>query len=249
MLTCVIVDDEPDAADALLRHIKEDGRLAVIGIAYTVKEAFTMITEKNPKVVFLDIVLGNHTAFELLEKYEKPNFETIFTTAYGHFAIQAIRAGAFDYLLKPVLPKQLKEVLRRLEERTGKEWQLEPRYQLIKEYVQGDYGQIAIPDVSGFRFLKIKEIIHIHAQGNYCDVYTSDTQKVTVTRKLKTFDSVLSSHGFCRIHNSHIINLAALSRYLKGDGGQVVMNNGQTIYVSKLYRKSFLAAIEHFKKL
>lgn len=249
MLTCVIIDDEPDALNALSELIEENGKLRIIGRATDVKEAHQIISETKPQLVFLDIVLGNHTAFELLEKYDRPQFETIFTSAYGHFALQAIRAGAFDYLLKPVLPKQLANAVNRFLERHKEPSQFGPRYQLVNEYIGGNCEQIAIPDSSGFRFLKVAEIVHIQAQGNYCDVYLTNGQKITVTRKLKTFESVLCAHGFCRIHNSHLINLAELSRYLKGDGGQVVMNNGETIYISKLYRPTFLVAIENFKKL
>lgn len=247
--TCVVIDDETDAIDAMLPLLEQQGVFSVVGTAKNIKEAQVLIDREKPQLLFLDIVLENHTAFELLDRYKRPFFETVFTSAYSHFAIQAVRAGAFDYLLKPVVAKQLEDLTERLLARAQVEQQRASRYQLMSEYVNGVCDQIAVPDAEGFQFIKVQDIEHIRAQGNYCELHLAHHPKITVTRKLKVFESVLAPHGFCRVHHSHLINLSAMTKYLKGDGGKVILRNGDTVYISKLYKQPFLKAIEDFKKL
>lgn len=243
-----MIDDEPGIASALVELLKKQNDIEVVAVGNSIAEAESHINTHQPDVLFLDILLGNNTAFELLDRYQEKHFQTIFTTAHSNFAIQAIRAGAFDYLLKPIGSTQLSKTLERLKQ--GQEHQqTEPRYQLTRNYLNGNCQQIALPDSDGFRFVQIADIVRIKAQGNYCDIFFSNGDKFTVTRKLKTFDGFLSLHGFCRVHHSHMINLSHLQQYSKTDGGKVTVSDGETIYVSKLYKNQFLEAIGSVKRV
>lgn len=248
MQKCVVIDDEPGIAKALVQLLEKQNNIEVVAVGNSLSEAEECIKAYEPDILFLDILLGNNTAFELLDRYKEKPFQTIFTTAHSNFAIQAIRAGAFDYLLKPIGSVQLSKTLERLHQ--GMEApQTEPRYQLTREYLDGNCRQIALPESDGFRFVQITEIVRIKAQGNYCDIFFANGDKFTVTRKLKTFDSFLSHYGFCRVHHSHMINLSHLIQYSKADGGKVTVSDGEVIYVSKLYKDHFLRAIGDVKRV
>jgi len=245
---CIVIDDEPRLASALEKMLNKQHNIEVVGVGNSLAEAAEYIETCEPDVLFLDILLGNNTAFELLDRYEEKPFQTVFTTAHSNFAIQAIRAGAFDYLLKPIGRVQLSKTLERLN--NGSELlHTEPRYQLTRQYLEGNCRQIALPESDGFRFVQVSDIIRIKAQGNYCDIFFTNREKLTVTRQLKTFDGFLSHHGFCRVHHSHMINLSHLLQYSKADGGKVTVSDGEVIYVSKLYKEHFLRAIGDVKRV
>lgn len=248
MIRCVIVEDELPLAHNLIELLKTDTSLQIEAVAENITEATAAIEQYKPELVFLDVVLGESTAFDLLDKFPQKNFHIVFTTAHSHFAIQAIRAGAFDYLLKPVTDEQIGRTLDKFYALKGNT-HLPGRYALTKQYLKGNCEQIALSDSNGFRFVNTDDIVHIKAHGNYSDITLLSGEIITITRKLKAFDEVLSAHGFCRVHLSHLINLKHMKKYFKSDGGKVEMVNGATIYISKFYKPSLLKAIAHLAKI
>lgn len=249
MQKCIIIDDEPNVASALEKLLQKENDLEVVAIGHSVREASHYIEEYQPDLLFLDIMLSNSTAFELLDQYDEKLFEIIFTTGYSDFAIQAIKAGAFDYLLKPIGRTQLSKTLERLAQNREKEVNTQLRYQVTREYMEGRCEQIALPEFDGCRFVKVTDIVRIKAQGNYCDVYFRDGQKLTVTRQLKVFEEFLSPFGFCRVHHSHMVNPDFVHKYSKVDGGKIRMVCGEEIYISKSYKDRFLNTIGTIRSL
>lgn len=243
MQKCIIVEDEPRVAMALETLLQKESGFEVVAVEHGVSEAAQAIEEHHPDLLFLDIMLSNSTAFELLDQFDEKPFDVIFTTGYSDFAIQAIRAGAFDYLLKPIGGGQLKKTLTRLLESRKKDTSTQQRYMITKGYLEGQCEQIALPEFDGCRFVKANEIVRIKAQGNYCDVYFEDGQKLTVTRQLKVFEEFLSPLGFCRVHHSHMVNPLYVRQYSKVDGGKIRMEGGEEIYISKSYKEGFLHTI------
>ena len=182
--------------------------------------------------------------FEMLINIPDKKFHLVFTTAYDQYAIKAIKYAAFDYLLKPIDIDELKETIERLEyapvpDVTIKKLETLEQNLLTKPFL----NKIAVPTQEGLLFFDINHIIRLEAQSNYTLIYFDDQPKMMASRTLKEFEEILPVDTFFRIHNSHIINLLFIKKYIRGDGGQVEMKNGDHILVSRRKKDEFLKII------
>ena len=244
MLKALIVDDEPKARENLqiLLHDFVEG-VTVVGLCENIAEATEAVRLHSPDVVFLDIQLQRETGFDLLTKLKEINFEVIFTTAYTEYAIKAFKFSAIDYLLKPIDIEELRKAVGRVEKRvsnnmTGRLTQL---VQNLKQGSNENY-KIALPTLDGLVFVKISDILYCEASSNYTQIFTAD-EKYLVSKTLKEYDDLLSDHNFFRIHNSYLININSIKKYVKGEGGYVVLNNDTSLDVSKRKKEAFLNKI------
>jgi len=244
MLKALIVDDEPKARENLqiLLHDFVEG-VAVVGLCENIAEATEAVRLHSPDVVFLDIQLQRETGFDLLTKLKEINFEVIFTTAYTEYAIKAFKFSAIDYLLKPIDIEELRKAVGRVEKRvsnnmTGRLTQL---VQNLKQGSNENY-KIALPTLDGLVFVKISDILYCEASSNYTQIFTAE-EKYLVSKTLKEYDDLLSDHNFFRIHNSYLININSIKKYVKGEGGYVVLNNDTSLDVSKRKKEAFLNRI------
>lgn len=247
MWNCLIVEDESDNLESLVDLVQNHEKLNLCGSATSVTTGVEMIVEHAPNLVFLDVMLGNATSFDLLEQLDEVNFEIIFTTGHSQFAIQAIKWGAFDYLLKPIGQKQFAQAIERLEQK--RVLLPQSRYALVQDLSSGTSKRIALPETNGFSIVEIDDIVHIQAQGNYCDVFFQNGSKSTVTRKLREFEELLVNYNFCRAHHSHLVSLYHIQKFSKKDGGVISLSNGQTVYLSRAYKTNFLEHLNKFKKI
>ena len=214
-----------------------------LALCGNIAEATEAVKLHAPDVVFLDIQLQRETGFDLLTKLKEINFEVIFTTAYTEYAIKAFKFSAIDYLLKPIDIEELKKAVARVEKRvsnniTGRLTQL---VQNLKQGSSENY-KIALPTLDGLVFVKINDILYCEASSNYTQIFTSE-EKYLVSKTLKEYDDLLSDHNFFRIHNSYLININSIKKYVKGDGGYVVLNNNTSLDVSKRKKEAFLNKI------
>jgi len=244
MLKALIVDDEPKARENLqiLLHDFVEG-VAVVGLCENIAEATEAVRLHSPDVVFLDIQLQRETGLDLLTKLKEINFEVIFTTAYTEYAIKAFKFSAIDYLLKPIDIEELRKAVGRVEKRvsnnmTGRLTQL---VQNLKQGSNENY-KIALPTLDGLVFVKISDILYCEASSNYTQIFTAE-EKYLVSKTLKEYDDLLSDHNFFRIHNSYLININSIKKYVKGEGGYVVLNNDTSLDVSKRKKEAFLNRI------
>ncbi|MEP6513646.1 MAG: LytTR family DNA-binding domain-containing protein, partial [Parafilimonas sp.] len=199
----------------------------------------------QPDVVFLDIEMPVMNGFLMLQQLIYKNFELIFTTAYDHYAIKAIRYSALDYLVKPIEIEELKAAVERAEENKAA---ASPNHQLelLLENLlpkKNSYKRIAIPTTTGLQFINVNDIIYLEANVNYTHIFLLNNQKHIVSRTLKDFEDMLSPDTFLRIHHSYIINKNCAERYIRGEGGQVVLSNGITLDISKRKKAEFLKMI------
>jgi two-component system LytT family response regulator len=167
----------------------------------------------------------------------------IFTTAYTEYAIKAFKFSAIDYLLKPIDIEELKKAIARVEKRvsnniTGRLSQL---VQNLKQGSNENY-KIALPTLDGLVFVRISDILYCEASSNYTQIFTAE-EKYLVSKTLKEYDDLLSDHNFFRIHNSYLININSIKKYVKGEGGYVVLNNDTSLDVSKRKKEAFLNKI------
>lgn len=247
MLRAIIVDDESDAREkiAFLMQRYCADTVEVLAQCADGEEALRAIAQYKPDLLFLDVEMPRMTGFDLLRKVGRPEFDVIFTTAYDHYAIKAIKFSAIDYLLKPIDIDQIKEAIARVQEKRAQGDGGARVEQLVENTRPGAVmSGISIPGKDGFVMVKLEDIIWCEAVNYYTVFHLTGKRELVATRTLKDFEEMLDASGFARIHHSHLINLAHLARYIKGAGGQVVMSDGKTLDVSRRKKDELMARIE-----
>lgn len=245
MITAIIIDDEAKGRFALKQKLNDYcPGILIAGEAEDGEEGLQMIAKHHPQIVFLDIEMPGMDGFEMLKRLPEKDFHIIFTTAYDHYAIKAIKYAAFDYLLKPVDIEELRLAVARVQQQsaqtnTGKK--LEALEQNLNSKPQ--LNKIAIPTLDGLLFFNINDIIHLEAQSNYTSIYFVNHSKLLASRTLKDFEELLPPDIFFRTHHSHLINLNYIKRYIKGDGGQIEMQDGSFATVARRKKDEFLKVI------
>lgn len=240
MMNAIIIDDESKGRLALREKLKNYcPGITVVGEAEDGEAGLSLIEQSQPDIVFLDIQMPRMDGFEMLQQLQRKSFHLIFTTAYDQYAIQAIRFAAFDYLLKPVDIEELKAAVEKII-RAGQPVNNGGRLETLAYNLQIALNKIVISTVEGLLFFDIAEIVHIEAQSNYTVFSFTSRPRLTVSRTLKEFEDLLPPEQFFRTHHSHIINLQFIKRYIKGDGGQIELKNGELVDVSRKKKDEFL---------
>ncbi|MHA4740298.1 LytR/AlgR family response regulator transcription factor [Dyadobacter sp. MSC1_007] len=256
-LRAVIIDDETNAREALtnlIRIVCPD--LQICGQAKNADEGISMIRSERPDLIFLDIQMPGKTGFDLLSSFDNVNFGVIFTTAYQEYAIRAFRFSAIDYLLKPIDPDELLSAIAKFKNQAGSvnpeqlkilHEQLDPtKGARLIERKRNDNQRIALPTAEGIHFVQMTEIIQCESLGSYTKFHLIKGPSIVVSRLLKEYEEILDSYYFFRVHQSNIINLEHIKRYVKGDGGQVWMSDNTEIEVSRRRKDEFLALLSDF---
>ncbi|MEO6963535.1 MAG: LytTR family DNA-binding domain-containing protein [Puia sp.] len=245
MLKAILVDDELNSLQNLQLKIQEYcPSLRIVAQTQRPEDALGLIRQHKPDVIFLDIEMPRMSGFKMLEQMDDIDFEIIFITAYNHYAINAIRISAFDYLVKPVAIEDLQQTVGRLEQFTVKKYR--ERADILKRNLANpktQEDQMAIPTQEGLEFIQIKQIIRIESSSNYSKLVLQNGKTLLVTRQLKDFEELLEDYRFYRIHHSHLINLNYIAKYIRGEGGQIAMRNGDVIDVSRRKKEVFLKLI------
>ncbi len=232
MLNCIIIDDEPQAIDALTDELKPFSHLlSIIATAGSVTEAVAFIDTLKPNLIFLDIRLKDGSGFDVLQKVVYKNFHCVFVTAYNTYAVNAFRVNAADYLLKPVYADDMKQCIQKL--LTAPTVLPNQHTQLINSLSNEHIKQrISFSTSEGISMFYVDEIIRCQADSNYSIVYTA-TEKLYTSKTLKDLEEQLLAFGFERIHQSHLINIACIKKYLHKEGGYVVLDDGTELPVSR----------------
>jgi len=233
----VIVDDEARARSllsSLLTEFVDD--VEIVGLADSVTEAIKVIDKEKPEVVFLDIQMPEGNGFSLFDHYDdKIKFEVIFTTAYSKYAIEAIKKSALDYIMKPVGVEELKDAIERYKvKRKSNNGEPEESFVILDYEDAGKQDvKIAIPNVKGFELIKVKSILYCSAASNYCEFHLSNGNIYVASSTLKIFEEKMSPYGFLRIHDSYLVNLSKIDKYLRGRGGKIELVDGTILPVSR----------------
>ncbi len=245
MQTAIIIDDELKGRIALKQKLLDHcPGIRLIGEADSGKTGIALIESICPDIVFLDIEMPGMDGFEMLKKISDKKFHIIFTTAYDHYAIKAIKFAAFDYLLKPVDIEELKEAIERITTNILQNHTIK-KLEVLEQHLFANSARnkIAIPTIDGLLFFNISDIVYLEAHSNYTEIHFMNNQKLTASRTLKEFEEMLPSDKFFRPHHSYIINLDYIKRYIRGDGGQIELQNGSVVSVSRSKKDEFLKAI------
>lgn len=243
----VIIEDEKKSREALKNLITEFcPEISISGMAESVESGLAVIKTHHPAIVFLDIEMQTGTGFDLLEKIPNPEFEVIFTTAYEQYALKAIKFSALDYLLKPIDIAELKAAVKKVTEKETANKRNEKIEQLIKNLNNKQQPKITLSTSEGLVFVSVHDIIRCEAQGAYTTFYLKGKKPIMVSKNLKEYENMLTDYNFFRIHNSHLINLAEIEKYIKSDGGYVIMNDQSKVVISNARKDEFMEIIKGF---
>lgn len=243
MIKSIIVDDEFKSRESL-RILLEDfcEGVEVCALCQNVDEGIEAIKTHKPDVVFLDIQMQRESGFDLLTRIENIDFDVIFTTAHSEYAIKAFKFSAIDYLLKPIDIQELKRSLGKVNKKGDGDLsaRLHHLIQNLQIPVTNGNHKLALPTLEGLIFVKVTDIVFCEASSNYTEIVTQDGKKYLVSRTLKEYEELLVDYNFYRIHNAYLINLNAIKKYIRGDGGHVIMSNDASLTVSKRKKDGFL---------
>lgn len=246
----VIIDDEHDAVNFINSIICEYcPGLEVTGKAYDVSEGVEVVKEVKPDLVFLDVEMPHGSGFDLLSHFPEKEFDVIFITAFNHYAIKAIKYSAVDYILKPINVSEFIEAVNKvMQKRTSSIFRGNENIKALLENLRTAVpSRLAIPTSEGMEYLNPKEIIRIEADRSYSWFYLTGDRKILVSKNLKEFQDLLSDRHFFRPHNSHLINLRYVKKYIRKEGGYIEMQDGSDIPVSRSRKDLFLIHMARYK--
>lgn len=245
MVTAVIIDDQQQCVDALSALLKlHCSGINVIGSALSGSEGMELLRRESPQLVFLDVEMQDMTGFDMLLQIPNIPFHIIFTTAFDKYAIQAIRFNAFDYLLKPVRKDELIAAVERIASASPASSQ---QINQLKETQQKvPINKIALTTSDGLEYVKLEDIIYCLAEGSYTTVFLSDGSQLLVSKSIGKLDDLIDGNGFYRTHNSSLVNLSHVKKFVKTDGGYLVMSNGDTVTVARNRKEEFLELFSKF---
>jgi len=248
ILKTVIVDDEQDAVSFIESIAKEYcPNIEIIGKAYSATEGTEVIQKEKPDLVFLDVEMPHGSGFDLLAGFPEKNFDVIFITAFNHYAIKAIKFSAVDYILKPINISEFIEAVKRVEEARAEKKHRNLNFSALFENLRTSMpSKLAIPTSTGMEYLDTKAIIRVEADRSYSWFYMEGGGKYLVSRNLKEYQELLSDRNFFRTHNSHLINLEHVKKYIRHEGGYIEMSDTSTVPISRGKKDLFL---EHMGRI
>jgi len=241
-MKAIVVDDETKSRNTLMASLKKyTPEVEVVADAASVVEALKKINKFQPDLLFLDVQLPDGSGFDILELLPNLSFKIIFVSAYDKYAIDAFKFSAIDYLLKPVEP----DLLIKAVEKSNKENKLESLEGKLNVLLgnRKQIEKIALPSTNGLELVKVEEIIYCQADSNYTIFHLQNKQQIMVSRSLKEYDEILTPLGFYRIHQSYLVKLSFVKKYIKGEGGSVILENGKELDVSRRRKDGFIQAI------
>jgi two-component system LytT family response regulator len=246
MINVLIIDDENHCIITLQHLLSNFKNVTVLATTQDSTKAKELIEQHKPDLVFLDIEMPVLNGFEVLNQFDTIPFKVVFTTAYDQYAIKALKLNALDYLLKPIDYNDIEQVLEKFkaEEMHISKDQLNHLHQFVNGKMQ---DTIALSTQEGLHFVKIDEIMYLEASSCYTYIVMNDKTKHLASKTMANFEEVLQDNSlFFRAHKSHIVNLKFIKQYIRGEGGEIIMQDGKNVALSRNKKQEFLSL---FKKV
>ena len=244
-MTAILVDDEKHCREVLEHLLKKYcGDIKLLASCASGEEASAILLQQSPDILFLDIEMPDMNGFQLLEKFPHPHFAVVFTTAYNEYALKAIKQSALDYLLKPIDKDELVIAVQKAREnKAGKTVSnFENLFDILNKTKD---KRFAVPTLEGLLMINAADILFCESDSAYCKLYFINQAKpLVISKTLKDIEKVLEGGDFFRIHHSYLINMKCFRKYVRGEGGEVIMNNGQHLPVSRTRKQEFLNLLE-----
>ena len=242
LLNCIIVDDEERATNLLKNLLKKYcTNVNVLGSTNNLHDAYLLITELNPDLVFLDIEMPGGSGFDLLERFEEPPFDIIFVTAFQEYAIRAIRLAALDYILKPIDIDQLNQAVERAKRKKN-------RAHLIRQVTQlkdnltssAKADKIILSNSDDIYSLPFDQIIYCQSSGSYTEFHLAGNKKILTSKNIKEYEDILLPNNFFRIHKSYIVNINHIIKINKADDYTLLLSNKVSLPIAIRRKEAFL---------
>jgi len=236
MIRSILIDDEVHCLNSLSIQLNEHcPEVEILAKCTSGAKALEAVEKMNPELVFLDIEMPNMNGFEFLEQCRQITFSVIFTTSYDQYAIKAFRISALDYLLKPIDPEELVAAVYKVGEQKSKP--ITEQFRLMIEQIQNrnrGITKIGIPTIEGFELIPADHIVYCEANNNYTHIFLKGKTKIVACRSLKDMEEQLQDFkSFLRVHHSYLVNLNEVTRYIRGDGGYLILADGTNVNVSR----------------
>ncbi len=248
MLRTIIIDDELHMRQSLQKMMGSYcPNVNLVATAGSVQEGIKVIEKHHPDLVLLDIKMDDGTGFDLLKALDHIDFKIIFVTAYDQFAVKAFKFSALDYLLKPIDPSDLEEAVNKAEKVIMQD--MIKQLSLLEEQLRSDNrkdGKIVLKTLESIHIVRLNEINYFESDGNYTTVYLVEGKTIIVSKPLRNLEEMLKGMGFFRVHKSFLVNLSAISRFDKVDGGYLVMPTGDRVPVASRKKDELLDLFERF---
>jgi two-component system LytT family response regulator len=240
----IIIDDESKSIQTLailLEHYYED--IEVLATAQSMKSGLKVIEQYKDQIdiLFVDIQMPEGDGFHLLQQVPAINFQVIFTTAYDHYAIKAIKFSALDYLLKPIDNTELGNALNKYRAIKNKE-EMPASIINFKQALQQKkmFEKLAVSTLNEIIFIKLEDILYMKSSNNYTTLFFETRQQMISSRNIGYYEELLEEHHFYRVHNSYLVNLKKVERFIKSKNGLIEIEGGKTIEVSARRKETLL---------
>lgn len=245
MIRAIILDDEKHCIESLkLDLTKYCPEVDIVTSCTSSKEGLQAIKKHKPDLVFLDVEMPWMNGFELLDLLQPIDFDVIFVTAYDSYALKAFRVSAMDYLLKPISKDDLIQAVQRVLKTAGNAG-TERIHALLDDYFSRQHqSRITIPEKDGYQFIDIPIILYAESDGNYARIHLLEKPSLFISMTLKDLEQKLNGNSFCRVHHSYLVNLDNVEKYVRSDGGYLVMKNGAIVPVSRAKKNELKAVIQ-----
>ena len=241
-MKAVIIEDEEKALIAIKNQLKKYcPAVEILGDARSTNEGVELIKKLQPELVFLDINLGDGTAFDLLDAFKEKFFEVIFVTAYDEFALKAFKYNAAHYIEKPLIPEDLIEAVNRVIKYGPSIAEIQKVFQQLQEGRKIE--RIGVASLAKISYVDLDEILCIKAEGSYSEIHLSNQRKLLSTKPLKFYEELLKDSCFCRVHRSFLVNKDKVKEYKKRKTDLVVLFDGIEIMISRKKRSEVLAML------
>ncbi|HFA48010.1 MAG TPA: response regulator transcription factor [Bacteroidetes bacterium] len=251
MVKAIIVEDEirsmNNIKNLLRKHCPE---VELIGDALNIEEALELFEDPafQPDIAFLDISLPDGLVFKMLDQLRPVNFEIVFITAYNEHAIKACEYSSIGYILKPIDPDELIQAVSRV--RVTRSEKMGQRIEIFNKQLRNPnaFEKMSISAIDGIYFVSIKDIVRFEAEDNYTHIFLQNKERITASKTIKAYEDMLASVNFYRVHKRHVINLNYMRKFIKGDGGYLIMDDGKKIEVSRRRRPAFMEQMRRLEE-
>lgn len=236
MIKAILVDDEVYCLETLSMLLEDYcPQVTILDQCRSAKKGLEAIEKNRPDILFLDIEMPIMSGFEMLEQFSEIPFAIVFTTSFDQYAIKAIRFSALDYLLKPIDPNELVSAVKKVQEQ--RHLPMAEQFQMLIKQVNGKistFNKIAVPTSEGYELIPAEQVMYCEADDNYTYLYLKNKSKIIACRTLKDMEEQLQDFPFfLRVHHSYLVNLNEVTKYVRGDGGYLVMSDNNTVNVSR----------------
>jgi two-component system LytT family response regulator len=245
-MKCIIIDDEKHCIKTLTNLLETNfPEVKILAVCSESPKAYDLIQQYKPDFIFLDIEMPLLNGFDLLSKFENLFFDVIFTTAYDSYAIKAIKYSALDYLLKPIDKEDLAYAIEKIKSKQSSisKTQIQMATAVHNRQLP---DTIALPTTEGLTFASVNDIIYCTADGSYTRMFMVDKNEILLSKTLGDVEEMLGEYNFFRIHHSSLINLKQVKKYIRGEGGEVIMSNGKSLVVARTRKTDFLNIFARF---